>query len=115
MARPASVRALYFWAWMVLLGASRPRTRPLSGAPAQRHRKGLDQRFAAARQTRIGHEIIVRVERLLPARGRDSLARAVRQYAKALLIIHQVGLHNLVEHVFVNGRIEQRNERLDAS
>src|SRR5271157_4103363 len=42
------------------------RTRPLSGAPGQRHWKGVHQRFAATRQARIGHEIFVRIERLFP-------------------------------------------------
>ena len=59
-------------------------------------------------------EILMRVERLFPFRGSDSLARPVRQDPKALLVVHQVGFHDLIEHVLMNGGIEQRNERLDA-
>ena len=57
----------------------------------------------------------MRIERLFPFGGDNSLARAVRQDPKTLLVIHQIGLHDLIEHVFVNRRVEQRNERLDAS
>ena len=66
-----------------------------------------------ARQARIGHEIFMRVERLFPFGGRNPFARAVRQNAKALFVVHEVRLHDLFEHVFVNSRVEQRNERLD--
>ena len=33
--------------------------------------------------------------------------------SKALLVVHQVGLHNLIEDVFVNRRVQQRDQRLD--
>ena len=55
------------------------------------------------------------VERLFALRRLDSFARAVRQDAETLLVIHQIGLHDLIEHVLVNRRVEQWNERLDAS
>ena len=71
---------------------------------------------ALPRPDRLGlvMEIFMRVERLFAFGGRNSLARAVRQDAEALFVVHQVCLHDLVEHVLMDGRIEQRNERLDA-
>src|SRR6185437_17110165 len=114
MAPPAIVVARCR-AWLILLGAPYHWTRRLSDAPAQRHRKRVQQRLAASREARIRHEIIVRVEGFLPLSGNNSLARTVWQNSEALLVVHQIGLHDLIEDMFVNGRIEQRNQRLDAS
>ncbi len=34
---------------------------------------------------------------------------------KALLVVHQIGFHDLVEHMLVNRRIAQRHQGLDAT
>ena len=44
----------------------------------------------------------------------DPLRAAVRQDPPALLVVGEVGDHDLVEHLLVHGRIEDRHDRLDA-
>ena len=63
----------------------------------------------------MGQEVLVRVERLLALGRRYPDARTVGQYPKALLVVHQIGFHDLIEHVLVHGRIAQRHQRLDAA
>ena len=55
------------------------------------------------------------VERLLAFGQRNPYARAVGQHPKALLVVHQVGFHDLIEHMLMHCGIEQRNEGLDTS
>src|SRR5579872_3971793 len=57
--------------------------------------------FAAPRQAWIGQEIFMGVERLFARSRRHSFARAVGQYPIALLIVHEVGDHNLVENLLM--------------
>src|SRR5947209_15618493 len=71
-------------------------------------RRGLFERFATTRQARICHEIFVGVERFL-ALGRFYAIRGpVGQKFPALFIILEVGHHDLVEHLLVHGRVEDR-------
>ena len=55
------------------------------------------------------------IERFLAFGWRDPLARSVRHYKIALLIVHQIGFHNLIEHLFMHSRIENRDHRFDPS
>src|SRR4051794_17261950 len=66
------------------------------------------ERFSTAGQTRVGHEIFMRVEGRF-ARGRDYALRvAIRQDAPALLVVDKIGNHDLVEDLFAHRRIENR-------
>src|SRR6266478_4138389 len=77
--------------------------------------RGIFERFATARQARIGHEVLVGVERFL-ARGRLYAHRgAIGQELPALLVVVEVRHHDLVEHLLVDRRIENRAQRLDPS
>src|SRR5215208_134461 len=75
----------------------------------------LLERFATARKTRIGHEVFVGVERLVARRGLDTHRGAVGQEVPALLIVLEIGHHDLVEHLLVHRRIDDRAEHLDAA
>src|SRR5499433_4135690 len=77
-------------------------------------RRGL-QRLAAARQAWIGHEVLVRVERLLAVGGLDTRGRTVGQERPALFVVLEVGDHDLLEHLLVYGRIVDRAQRLDSA
>src|SRR5262249_61581892 len=70
--------------------------------------RGSFERFAAARQAWIGHEVLVRVERLLAVGGCDTRGRAVGQERPARFVVLEVGDHDLVEHLLVHGRIMDR-------
>src|SRR6185369_13300981 len=73
------------------------------------------ERLATARQARIGHEILVGVERLIARRGLYARRTAVRQELPALLVVLEIGHHDLAEHLFVHRRIEDRAQHLDAT
>lgn len=87
------------------------------GASIERHRRRLVllARLSAARKARVAHEIFVSVERLFTWFRRNSAMRTVRQDLPALLIILQIGGHDLIEDLFMNGLIDDRSERLDAA
>src|SRR6185436_6937167 len=75
----------------------------------------LFERFATARQTRIGHEVFVGVEWLFARRGLDTHRGAVGQEVPALLIVLEIRRHDLVENLLVHGGIENRAQHLDAA
>jgi hypothetical protein len=54
----------------------------------------------------------MRVERFFPFRRRDARARPVWQDLVALLIVDQIGNHDLTEDLFVDGWIENRQQDL---
>src|SRR5690606_40690539 len=60
------------------------------------------QRFAAAREAGIGHEIFLRVESLFPLLRHDPPRGPVRQYFETLLIVHDVSEHDLLQHLLVH-------------
>src|ERR1700731_234955 len=82
------------------------------GEPAGR---GFLERFAAARQTWVGHEILVRIERLLAGCRFHTQRRAVRQEHPALLVILEIGNHDLIKHLLMHRRVDDRAQRLDAT
>ena len=55
------------------------------------------------------------VEKLLARRGGYARARSVGQDRITLLVVDQIGEHDLVQHLFVHGRVEDRQHRLDAA
>src|SRR3984957_13784207 len=55
------------------------------------------------------------VEFFLAGRRFDAARRTVRQQLPALLVVLEIGHHDLVEHLLVYGRIEDRTQRLDAA
>src|SRR3954452_17577168 len=81
--------------------------------PDEAARRGVFERFATARQTRIGHEIFVDVERFFARRGLYARRTAVRQDLPALLVVLEIRQHDLPEHLLVHGRIEDRAQSLD--
>ena len=64
------------------------------------------ERFSTARQTRICHEIFVGVEGFFARRGLYARGTAIRQELPALLVVLEIGDHNLAENLFVHGGIE---------
>src|SRR5664279_4612183 len=62
-------------------------------------RRRFLERFTTARQTRIGHEILVGVERFLARGGLYARGTAIPQDLPALLIIFEIGRHNLAENL----------------
>src|SRR6266568_4714360 len=85
-------------------------------APADEAARGrVFKRFSTAGQAWIGHEIFVRIERLLAGRGLYARRGAVRQELPALLVVLEIRHHDLVEHLLVHGRIEHRAQYLDAA
>src|SRR5262245_56770096 len=83
------------------------------GSPREvaRRRRFLEG-LAAAREAGIGHKVLVRVEGFFADRRFDPDRRAVVQQLPALLVIHQVGNHDLIQNLFVHSRIEDRAQRL---
>src|SRR5215468_2384031 len=67
--------------------------------------RGLLERFTASRQARVGHEVFVGVELLLALARPDAGGGAIRQIGPALLVVLEVGEHDLVQHLLVHGRI----------
>src|SRR5947209_6885681 len=85
-------------------------------APANEAARGrVFKRFSTAGQAWIGHEIFMGIERLLTGCGLYARRGAVRQELPALLIVLEIGHHDLVEHLLVHGRIEHRAQHLDAT
>src|SRR5262245_38443904 len=84
-------------------------------APAREKTAGrrLLERFSTARQARIGHEVLVGVERLLARRARYAHGGAIGQDLPALLVVLEIGDHDLIEHLLMDGRIEDRAHDLD--
>src|SRR5437868_3234524 len=70
--------------------------------------RGVLERFATARQARIGHEVFMGVERLFARRGLDTHRGAVGQEVPALCIVFEVGNHDLVHDLLMHGRIGDR-------
>src|SRR5665647_1959230 len=97
--------------------ADRPDARARLGAfgeaADEAARRRFLERFTTARQTRIGHEILVGVERFLARRGLYARRTAVRQELPALLIILEIRHHNLAENLLVHGGVENRAQYLD--
>src|SRR5882672_4027981 len=75
-------------------------------------RRRFFERFATSRKTRIGHEIFVGIERFLSLRGFYAIRGAVGQKFPALLVILEIRHHDLLEHLLVHGRIENRAQHL---
>src|SRR6185312_2696083 len=78
-------------------------------------RRGFFERLATARQARIGHEIFVGVEGFLARRRLYARGGAVRQERPALLAVLEIRHHDLPEHLFVHGGIEDRAQHFDAA
>src|ERR1051326_361631 len=76
-------------------------------------RRRFLERFATAGQARIGHEILVGIERLLAGGGLYAHRGAVWQELPALLVVLEIGDHDLAEHLLVHGRIEDRTQDFD--
>src|SRR5829696_992612 len=81
-------------------------------APRETARERVFERFATAGEARIGHEILLGVERLRARPRFDTARRAVRQEDPALLVVQEVRRHDLLEHLLVHRGIEDRAQRL---
>src|SRR6516162_3577630 len=55
------------------------------------------------------------IERRLVWPGFDTLARPLRSEAPALLIVAQIGDHDLLEDLLVHGRVVDRQHRFDSA
>src|SRR6476469_4755308 len=75
--------------------------------------RGFFLRCATARQTGVCHEIFVGVERLFARCRLYARGCAVGQEAPALFVVVEIGDHDLVEHLLVHRRIEDRAQRFD--
>src|SRR5918997_4822106 len=98
--------------------SSRPWAAPLASLAAvtptrEAARLVFLERLATARKTRIGHEEFLGVERLFARRRLYAHRRAIRQELPALLVVLEVGEHDLVEHLLVHRRVENRAQSLD--
>src|SRR5579875_3457014 len=92
--------------------APRARLRAFGEPPKEAARRGVLERFATAGQARIGHEIFVGIEGFLARRRLYARRAAVRQERPALFVVHQVGHHDLSQHLLVHGRVEDGAEHL---
>src|SRR5579862_2625010 len=72
-------------------------------------------RLSASRQAWVGHEIGGGVEGLLARRWPDPGRGPVRENLPALFVVLQIGHHDLIEHLLVHGRIEDRANHFDAA
>src|SRR3972149_2562109 len=93
--------------------SARPRLRAFDEATDETARRRLFERFATARQARIGHEILVGVERLFARRGLYARGTAIRQELPALLVVLEIRHHDLAEHLLMHGGVENRQQHLD--
>src|SRR5450631_1917443 len=82
--------------------AAGERLRAFDEAADETARRRFLERFTTARQTRIGHKILVGVERFLARRGLYARGTAIRQELPALLIVLEIGRHNLAENLLVH-------------
>src|SRR5450759_1664654 len=89
------------------------RLRAVDEAADEAARRRFLERFPTARQTRIGHEILVGVERFLARRGLYARGTAIRQELPTLLIVLEIRHHNLAENLLVHGGVENRAQYLD--
>src|SRR5947207_271146 len=76
--------------------------------------EGVFKRFSTARQAWIGHEILVRIERLLAGHRLYAGRSAIRQEFPTLLIVLEIGDHDLIKDLGVHRWIEHGAEHLDA-
>src|SRR5215831_20870126 len=90
------------------------RLRAFDEAAYKAARRRFLERFSTARQARICHEILVGVEGFLARRGLYARGTAVGQELPALLVVLEIGHHNLAENLFMHGRIENRTQDLDS-
>src|SRR5471030_565946 len=79
------------------------RLRAFDKAADETARRRFLERFTTARQTRIGHEILMGVEWFLARRGLYARGTAIRQELPALLIILEISHHNLAENLLMHG------------
>src|SRR5262245_23304885 len=78
-------------------------------------REILLQRLPATRKAWVRQEVLVRVEGILPFRRRDPLRGAVRLYPPALLVVFEVGDHDLVQDLLVHRGVENRDHGFDTT
>src|SRR5262249_34281508 len=100
--------------------SSRPRaacpTRLGALAPASEAAGGrVFKRFSTTGQAWVRHEIFVGVERLFAGRRLYARRGAIGQELPALLIVLEIGHHDLVEHLGVHGRVEDGAEHFHAT
>src|ERR1700692_207047 len=105
------------WSRRPLAEGTRPdaRLRAFDEAADETARRRFLERFTTARQTRIGHEILVGVERFLARRGLYARRTAVGQERPALLVILEIRGHNLAENLLVYGGVKNRSQHFDAA
>src|SRR5476649_1304322 len=104
---PSSSRPLAEGSWL------RVRLRAFDVAADETARRRFLERFTTARQTRIGHEILMGVEGFLARRGLYARGTAIRQELPALLVILEIRGHNLAENLLMHGSVENRAQHLD--
>src|SRR5882762_7747032 len=80
-------------------GTGRELLRAFDLAADETARRRFLERLTTARQTRIGHEILMGVERFLARRGLYARRTAIGQERPALLIILEIRGHNLAENL----------------
>src|SRR3569832_1010530 len=74
---------------------ARPRLRVARDLPDEAAGRVFFERFATAREARIGHEVFVGVERFLARRRQKTRRGPVRQDLPALLVVLEVRRHDL--------------------
>src|ERR1700680_4347467 len=85
-------------------GRAPPRGCSFKGAPPREAAgRRLLERFSAARQAWVGHEILVGIERLFAGSRLDTRGRAVGQERPALLVVLELGDHGLIHDLLVHG------------
>src|ERR1043166_2202169 len=89
------------------------RLRAFDEAAYKAARRRFLERFSTARQARIGHEILVGVERFLARGGLYARGTSIRQELPALLVILEVRDHDLAENLLMHGGIENRTQDFD--
>src|SRR5450432_3559031 len=89
------------------------RLRAFDEAADETARRRFLERFTTARQTRIGHEILVGVERFLARRGLYARGTAIRQELPALFVILEIRGHNLAENLLMHGGVKNRRQHFD--
>src|SRR5712672_1408007 len=100
--------------WAGSSAASRRRLASLKPTDEAARRR-IFERFATTRKTRIGHKIFVGIEGLLPLRGFYAIRGAIGQKFPALFIVLEMRHHDLLKHLLVHGRIENRAKYLHAA
>src|SRR5476649_880724 len=93
--------------------ARRELLRAFDEAANKTARRRFLERFTTARQTRIGHKILVGVEAFLARRGLYARGTAIRQELPALLVILEIRDHYLAENLLMHGGVENRAQHLD--